>query len=385
MAEHMSEHRGESERTAANRIYVWDVPTRVFHWLLVASYIGAWITYDDNRYLDIHIYAGSTFLGLLIFRLLWGMIGSHYARFHAFAYDFPSVWAYLRDLATGRAERHLGHNPAGGWAIFAIIALGFAVTLAGLLVMGGEEQHGVFAGLLPFPVAEAAREVHEALAWTLLALTVMHVTGVIVESFIHRENLIAAMITGYKTGIGPSGKPYGTIGAIVVLAVAGYGYYWFKGYLADRPEAPYIPFKGRPLPDDATWRKVCGECHLAYHPTLLPARSWQSLMADQADHFGEDLAIEPERNAEITAFLVHNAAESHLSEPAWRIDTTTPPNLTPLRITDTPYWRKKHEDIPERVWKMPEVKQRGNCAACHLDAEQGTFEDAAMRLPRGAR
>lgn len=380
----MAERGSTGGVKAADRTYVWDVPTRIFHWLLVASYIGAWLTFDDNRYLDIHIYAGSIFLGLLVFRLLWGMIGSHHARFRAFAFDFPSMSAYLRGLATGRAERHLGHNPAGGWAIFAIIALGFAVTIAGLLVMGGEEQHGIFAGLVPFPVAEAAREAHELLAWVLLALTAVHVVGVLLESFIHRENLVAAMITGYKTGVGPSGKPYGTIGAIVVLAVAGYGYYWFKGYLTAKPEAPYIPFKGKALPDDALWRQVCGECHLAYHPTLLPARSWRKIMEGQADHFGEDLGLDAGTRSEITSFLLHNGAESHLSEPAWRIDTTTPADVTPLRITDTPYWRRKHADIPERVWKMPEVKQKGNCGACHLDAGQGTFEDAAMRLPKGA-
>jgi len=370
---------------AANRTYVWDVPTRVFHWLLVASYAAAWLTYDDNRYLDIHIYAGGTFLGLLVFRLLWGMIGSRYARFHAFAYDFPSVWAYLKELATGQAARHLGHNPAGSWAIFAIIALGFVVSIAGLMTMGGEEQHGPLAGLLPFMAGEAAREVHEIGAWTLLTLTGMHVAGVIVESFIHRENLVAAMLTGYKQGSGPSGKAYGTVGAVVVLAVAAFGFYWFKGYLTERPDAPYVPFKGKALPDDATWRKACGECHLAYHPTLLPARSWHKLMADQANHFGEDLALDPETNAKITAFLVKNAAESHLSEPAWRISTTTPPTLTPLRITDTPYWRAKHDEIRARVWAMPQVKKKGHCEACHLDAIQGFFEDSGMRLPKGAR
>jgi hypothetical protein len=136
------------------------------------------------------------------------------------------------------------------------------------------------------------------------------------------------------------------------------------------------------LPDNTTWREECGECHLAYHPTLLPARSWQKLMAGQGEHFGEDLALDDATTKEITAFLVKNAAESRLSEPAWKISSTTPPDQTPLRITATPYWKKKHKDIPEIIWQLPKVKNKGNCGSCHLDAEQGTFEDSGMRLPK---
>jgi hypothetical protein len=105
-------------------------------------------------------------------------------------------------------------------------------------------------------------------------------------------------------------------------------------------------------------------------------------MADQNDHFGDDLALDGVTMKEITAFLMNNAAESRLSEPAWKISSTTPAEQTPLRITDTPYWKKKHREIAEDIWKSPKVKEKGNCGACHLDAEQGTFEDSGMRLPK---
>ena len=376
----MTNHQADGKA----RIFVWDLPTRIFHWLLVTCYAGAWLTFDDNRYLYAHVFAGYTFFGLLSFRLLWGMVGSRHARFRAFAYDWPSVWSYLRALASGKAARHAGHNPAGSWVIFLIIGLGFVVSVAGMITLGGEEQHGPFKGLLAFAAGTNIKEIHETAAWLLLALTALHLAGVIIESFLQRENLVIAMITGYKFGDRTEAvnKPYAIIAVIMVLIVAGAGFVYFKGYLGAAPDKPFVPFQSPALPDNAAWREACGECHLAYHPTLLPARSWQKLMAGQADHFGEDLALDPATLQEITAFLVNNAAESRLSEPAWKISSTTPPDQTPLRITDTPYWKKKHQDIPAAVWKLPKVKDKGNCSACHLDAEQGGFEDSGMRLPK---
>src|SRR3569832_2373175 len=124
------------------RLLIWVLPTRVFHWLLVAAFTAAWVTFDDNRYLDVHVYAGYLFFGLLVFRLVWGMIGSRHARFRSFAYEWPSVWAYLRGLLSGQAARPEGHNPAGAWAIFLMLALGLLVSLTGVMVLGGEEGHG---------------------------------------------------------------------------------------------------------------------------------------------------------------------------------------------------------------------------------------------------
>lgn len=377
----------DRESGEQHRISVWDLPTRLFHWLLVVSFAGAWLSFDDNRYLYAHVFAGYTFLGLLSFRLLWGMIGSRYARFRAFAYDWPSVSAYLRALMTGKAARHLGHNPAGSWAILIMIALGFLVSIAGLLTLGGEEQHGPFRGMVGYAAGTLIKEMHEASAWFLLALTTVHVTGVIAESFLHRENLVLAMITGYKFGDKSQAinSPYAIVAVVLFMAVGGAGFVYFKGYLNAAPDKPFIPFQGPSLADNATWREECGACHLAYHPTLLPARSWQRLMAEQTDHFGEDLALDQGTIQEITAFLVKNAAESHASEPAWKISSTTPLAQTPLRITDTLYWKRKHRDIAAAIWKLPSVKDKGNCGACHLDAEQGTFEDSGMRLPKMGR
>jgi len=367
-----------------NRILVWDLPTRVFHWLMVLAFAGAWLAFDDDRYLYIHVYAGYTLLGLLVFRLIWGFVGSHYARFHSFAHDWPSVTAYLKGLLNGQAARYLGHNPAGSWAIFILLALGFVVTLSGMLTLGGEERHGPFAGLLSYTIAPVFREIHEISAWTMLVLVIGHIIGVIVESVFHRENLVLAMLNGFKAG-GDSGivvRPRAIIAVVLVLLVLLSAFFTFRGYLAQTDTEPYLPYKGIVLADNALWREECGDCHMAYHPSLLPARSWQAMMDGQNDHFGEELDLDADVTREITRFLLDNSAEQLLIEPSWRILQSLGPGQTPLRITATPYWKRKHEDIEQRYWDSDKVKDKGNCSACHRDADAGTYEDAAMRLPR---
>lgn len=367
----------------AVKTVIWDLPTRVFHWLLLASYVLAWITYDDNRFLYVHVFAGYTFLGLLLFRLVWGFIGTHYARFHSFAHDWSSVSEYLKGLLNGQAMRYIGHNPAGGLAIFAMLLLGLVIGVTGLLTLGGEEGHGPLRGLISFGVGIAAHPVHEVLAWIMLALTVIHVLGVIIESVWHRENLIWAMLTGKKEAAAgsPSIRGHHYLGVSITVVVITAALFYFDGYLEETADNLYQPYKGPDLPDNAAWRENCSECHFAFHPSLLPARSWQKIFDEQHQHFGEDLALDKDTVAELLQFHLDNSAEKGLTEPARRILYDTPADATPIRITETVYWKRKHSDIKEVYWKHKKVKIKANCDACHLDAKQGTYEDSDMRLP----
>ncbi len=367
----------------AKNVVIWDLPTRIFHWSFVASFVLAWLTFDDNRYLFVHVYAGYVFLSLLVFRLIWGLIGSRYARFRAFSYDWPSVLSYLKGLLNGEAAKYIGHNPAGSWAIFLMLILGIVVSVAGILVLGGEEGHGVFAPFISYAVGEGAKEVHEVVAWFMLMVTVVHVGGVIVESFYHRDNLILSMITGQKEVTGKqSVTRHNLLGIIIVITLIISALFYFKGYLKQTAEQPYVPFVGSVLPDNETWRSECGDCHLAYYPVLLPARSWTELLRSQTDHFEEDLGLDDKTLTEIQNFLIANASESELNEPARKINASTPSDATPTRVIDTVYWKKKHEKIKNVYWKHELVGNKGNCEACHLDAVQGSFEDSAMRLPK---
>ena len=366
-------------------VSIWDLPTRVFHWLLVTSFAAAWISYDDNRFLFFHVFAGYVFFGLLLFRLFWGIYGTRYAKFRTFAYDWSSVTAYLKGLLNGEAMRHIGHNPAGGWAIFLMLILGLFVSIAGLMVFGGEEGHGPLAGFVSFEIgSEYAREAHEILAWAMLFVVFIHLAGVIFESLMHKDNLIWSMITGKKSNIDTSQgvQVHGKLGVVIISIVFISALFNFRGYLVETADNLYQPFKGPELPDNTTWREECGDCHIAFHPTLLPARSWNAIFKNQHEHFGDDLDLDEETLAELKKFHLDNSAESGLTEPAHKINRSIPADQTIIRITETKYWKKKHHEIDDKYWQSEKVKSKTNCAACHLDAEKGTYEDSDMRLPK---
>lgn len=194
------------------RILVWDLPTRIFHWALASSFIGAFLTAESERYRDIHERLGYTMLGLLVFRLVWGATGTRYARFREFVRGPIAVVSYLRGLAVGRARHYTGHNPLGAWAILGLIVSGFLVSASGWLLEAG--------------VADTLfEEVHEAVANAMLALVVVHVAGVILASLLHQENLVFAMWTGYKRG-SPSAAIAGPRPVVALLLVAALTTLW---------------------------------------------------------------------------------------------------------------------------------------------------------------
>ncbi|MCF6238118.1 MAG: cytochrome b/b6 domain-containing protein [Candidatus Marinimicrobia bacterium] len=369
----------------AHKVIVWNLPVRVFHWMLVGCFVTAWLTRDD-RYLDIHVFAGYLMGGLILFRLVWGVIGCSYARFRDFAFNWNEVWGYIKKVLKGCPSRFIGHNPAGSWAIYLLLSLGGMIAISGLLTLGGEEQHGPLAGLLNYPQGAVAHDLHELLAWIMLGVVVIHLLGVLVETVLHRENLIGSMITGSKYVPSDvisvaSRKPTAAL-MLAVMVTAGIS--WFYGYLVETPEQPYRPFVGQQLPDNRLWREECGACHLAFHSSLLPARSWQAMMDGQSSHFGEDLYLEQDAIDEIQTFLVDNSAEKMLTEAAWKINQSIPKADIPLRVIETRYWMDKHQEISAQIWEHPIINGKINCAACHLDADDGTFEDAAMRIPAEA-
>ena len=208
-----------------SKVLVWDVPTRVFHWLLALSFAGAFLTAESERYRDLHVMLGYTVLGLVAFRLLWGLIGTRYARFWSFAYGPRSVLTYVKSLFTRSPQHHLGHNPAGSWAIYALLALS---------VLAGASGYAAYADL----GGHWMEEVHEALANTLLGVVFVHIAGVLVSSLLHRENLVRAMLTGSKPGKPGDGVRYRhrLIGVALVAAVAAL---WIAG--PDSLPAPWNP------------------------------------------------------------------------------------------------------------------------------------------------
>jgi cytochrome b len=173
------------KRDAAAKRLVWDLPTRVFHWALAGSFLGAYLLAEQDGLRSLHVMFGYTVAGLIAFRLLWGFIGSTHSRFRDFVYSPMEAIRYLRDLATGRARDFDGHNPAGSWAIYGLLSVAAATATSGWL------HYNEIGG-------EALEELHEVLANAWLVLVAVHVAGVIVGSLAHRRNLVATMITGRR-------------------------------------------------------------------------------------------------------------------------------------------------------------------------------------------
>ena len=171
----------------AQKILVWDIPTRVFHWSLALSFAGAFITAETERYRDLHLALGYILLGLIAFRLVWGFVGSTYARFSSFTFSATEVVAYVKSLMQRQPRHYLGHNPAGSVAIYMLLGLGLLIGISGAML------HFEIGG-------EMFEEPHEAASNVMLAVVVIHILGVIVSSILHRENLARAMVTGYKQG-----------------------------------------------------------------------------------------------------------------------------------------------------------------------------------------
>jgi hypothetical protein len=264
------------------------------------------------------------------------------------------------------------------------------VGISGILTLGGEEQQGVLAGAMGFAQSRTLKKLHEFSANLMLLVVIGHLAGVIVESFVHRENLARSMLNGTK--LTAPGTPVVVarrgIALLMLALILGSGGWWFYyavdtqlKQLSGKNESPHVKFVAAALPDNPQWRNECGSCHLAFHPNLLPNRSWKALLSGQAQHFGSDLALDTNTSTALLAYATANSADSGLTEASYKITRSLKPQETPLRISETPYWVKKHRNITPAQWQAPAIKSKANCAACHLDADAGTFLDAAMHIP----
>ncbi|MCE1180729.1 MAG: cytochrome b/b6 domain-containing protein [Rhodocyclales bacterium] len=187
-------------------ILVWDWPVRLGHWLLALAFVVCWLTSESERLQLIHVGAGAVVVAIASFRLIWGLIGTRHARFAAFVRSPVAIKNYLGSVLRQQPEHHTGHNPAGGWAIIALLSLGLLTSLSGWAIFNDLGGHWL-------------EELHEGLASSMLAVVGVHLAGVVSASWLHRENLVRAMLTGKKLGeideAIPSARP---LAALVLLA-----------------------------------------------------------------------------------------------------------------------------------------------------------------------
>lgn len=207
-----------------NTVAVWDPVVRYGHWALVAAFAVAYLSSEEDTGFPnaLHVWAGYVTGGIVVFRIIWGFVGSPHARFRDFAYGPVAAMRYLWNLISGRARRYIGHSPAGAVMVFLLLFC-LAGTVSTGIVAYGQQGHGLLAGIATTTAAtlrsvpgedddadevrvgqsgereeSAMSEAHGALANITLGLIVVHILGVLLASVRHRENLIAAMFSGQK-------------------------------------------------------------------------------------------------------------------------------------------------------------------------------------------
>lgn len=212
------------------KILVWDLPVRLFHWTLAVAFVGAYVLSESERWRLVHVTLGYTAMALVLFRLVWGLVGTRYARFGSFAYGPGAALRYVADLARRRPGHFIGHNPAGSWAVYLMLALAIATGTSGWL------QYNDIGG-------EVFEEIHEVLGNAWLVVVLIHVAGVVASSLAHRENLARTMITGMKEARTDEPAAEGSRTFVAVLLLVVLGAVW-AGSIATAPNGSLLAAPG---------------------------------------------------------------------------------------------------------------------------------------------
>lgn len=363
------------------QVYVWTLPTRLFHWLFVAMILGAWISTNEDRWLSIHVAISSALAGLLLFRLIWGLMGPKYSRFNDFNFSISALKAYLLGIFNP-SRTYIGHNPAASYIMIAMLATVALAIISGFLAYGIQENRGILAFLHTgaFSEMDLFKEIHEFFVNVLWVLIAAHIGGVMTDRFLHAsDRTLTSIIDGHKNIEGESATLSVLQKIVAIIGIGG-----SIGILIYALSVPNNPLIASHTPKVEYAKELplfvneCASCHTLYPPTLLPKQSWTKLMGELSNHFGDDASLEPADNRSILEYLLTHSAENSKQEMSVKMMQTLQ-NRDIIAITQTPFWKRTHRHIPIEVFKNDRIKSRANCKACHSDVEQGTIEDNAIK------
>jgi cytochrome b len=206
---------------AARAVLVWDLPTRLFHWLTVVLVLAAYIT-ERLNWMNLHARAGTALLALLLFRLAWGFLGSDTARFARFLTSPRAALHHLAHLFRREPDAQIGHNPAGGWMVLLLLALLLAEVLTGILDNNDIADAGPLTDLMPAPFANAISDLHSLLWDAMLAAIALHLAAIATYAATKGHHLLRPMLTGRKQLPAPATPPRvaSSLLALVVLAAS---------------------------------------------------------------------------------------------------------------------------------------------------------------------
>jgi len=344
-------------------VYIWSRVTRYFHWILVVCIAVTFASsYFENLFL-VHISFGILAGGLLTFRLLWGFIGPFYALFTNFDFSFKDLFYYFTKLFKDK-KVYVGHNPAASWATILLILFGFFCTVSGVVLLGSQEDRGIFSFLHP-NLTPMALKIHIISKNVVGIVAIIHIVGALLEHFWHKSDTVTSMIHGYKN---IDAKPTKTtkmqnyLGAFAIvfsLFVGLFSYFFPQTSIMTKNYHEIVYKKDNPI-----FAKECNECHNLYSPTFMSKPMWEIALEDEKSHFKKDLREDVPHFESIKKYILANSAETSDTEISQGIIKSTKGKVK-YRITKTRYWRDIHIHIARSVYKKEKIKSKSNCKACH--------------------
>jgi cytochrome b len=362
--------------------YIWSISTRVFHALFALSIFIAFISAQEKQWLNFHVIIGYSILILLIFRLFWGIFGPKHSLFKDLSFGKKNIKEFLNHIFEEKTK-YAGHNPLASYVIISMLLVAFLAVISGSLAFGIQEGKGIFSFLNTplFKEMDFFGEIHEFFSTLFIALIVAHILGIFVDRLLHKkQETLNSIITGYKITQEDESIKLNIYQKIFSLVI----FIFFVGFLVFNfynPKNILVASKFTPIDykvENQLFVKECASCHTLYPPNLLPKKSWELLMSDLENHFGDDASIPEDSNKEILAFLVKNSAENSTMQSSFKFLNSIK-NQDIITMTKTTFWEKTHKEIPKEIFENSEVKSKANCKACHSDIEKGLIENENIK------
>lgn len=369
-------------------VFVWPLCTRLIHWMIALSFLLSLYTAFFHHLFRWHLAFGWMFCIGLVYRLIWGFFGPNYATFRTFKLSIKELKNYFVEKMQNRWRKiYAGHNAASSWFTLIVLSLGQLIVLSGVLLQGTQEAGGLLAFLNPtyFQHSFWLFYAHTAIAYLLALWAIIHISGVLIEQFYHKTNMVFAMVTGYKKAQGCDAKVsirhHLFAYTVIVFAMIS----WYKIVYQDDTFLTHVYFS--PLhyeQEDHAYAQNCSKCHKNYPPFMLPKASWEKLMDGLDNHFGEaitDKNITRSDQSDIREYLITHSAETSSRKLAFRTLASLG-EMRPISMTKVPYWREIHAHIDRSVFKNDHVKNASNCFACHAGFEYGILDNTRIHIPQ---
>jgi cytochrome b len=352
--------------------------------MLILSVGLLFILAEFENLLSFHAALGFTVALLIIYRIIWGFMDVRYSKFEDFNFNLYDLKEYMFNIL-GTQKEYISHNPAASWAVVAMLILGLASVVSGVLVYGVQEGMGVlsFLNTTLFKDMEIFEDIHELITNAFMLVIFAHISGVLLDTILHKSNVIKSMKDGYKEGNFKSVE--------LSLLQKLFGFLWIGSsvflllFLLLNPSNVLVADNNKAIDykiEHKLFYDECISCHTLYPPHLLPKRSWVIMMDNLENHFGDDASLEQEDVDSIKEYLVENSGEDSTKEASFKILKSIKDKDT-IAITKTSYWKKRHKEIDKSVFKRKKIGNISNCKACHKNIEQGLLNDKDIKIPQG--